>query len=458
MVVPFPALLRFLRRAAVLSLLIGVPAAVAAYLLSGRSEPVYSAEATLLAPLRALSVDLPSDVPTAGNPMPPLAYGSALRGTEVLADAWQRLNPDATREPSVADIEELAAAVGFRIEERPRSMLLMIATQGVTPAAAMARSAALTTSLLAWDDNRARAEATSMVAQLEARLAALEQQLRELRLIGGRAVVPQINSLSLLAVELRQSLAEARSLTVAARGNLELLQPGTRPVQLRPSPFVNAAVALGLSVIVVVGVLLVQAGRDRRIHTAAGLAEVSGLPLLAAFSEPPDLNRQRRSRSSRVRSDTALPYLKAQVDRAMTEGGKLLVVPMSDTDSSEAVASALADLYEVPGSITYVSSAPPLTASGVAFARAAAAAATIVVADPKQTDRLLLVEAIAWLKRADANVLGIVASPSTREPVRDGRAAGPGSGRPGSGRGKAGRRAGGRGQRGRGVTAGGASR
>src|SRR5690606_643322 len=142
-----------LRRAAVLSLLIGVPAAVAAYLLSGRSEPVYSAEATLLAPLRALSVDLPSDVPTAGNPMPPLAYGSALRGTEVLADAWQRLNPDATREPSVADIEELAAAVGFRIEERPRSMLLMIATQGVTPAAAMARSAALTTSLLAWDDN-----------------------------------------------------------------------------------------------------------------------------------------------------------------------------------------------------------------------------------------------------------------------------------------------------------------
>src|SRR5690606_32072506 len=130
-------------------------------------------------------------------------------------------------------------------------------------------------SLLAWDDTRARTEAAKMVVQLEARLAALEQQLGELRQIGGRSVVPQINSLSLLAVELRQSLAEARSLAVAARGNLELLQPGTRPLQLRPSPFVNAAVAFGLSAIVVAAVLLLQAGRDRRVHTAAGLAEIS---------------------------------------------------------------------------------------------------------------------------------------------------------------------------------------
>src|SRR5690606_14629549 len=151
-------------------------------------------------------------------------------------------------------------------------------------------------------------------------------------------------------------------------------------------------------------VLLLQAGRDRRVHTAAGLAEISGLQLLAAFDEPPDLSRQRRSRSSRVRSDTALPYLKAQIDRAMPHGGKLLVVPLSSGDSSDAVASALSDLYEVPGSTTFVSTSPPLTASGIGFGRAATADATIVVADPRQTDRLQLLEAISWLKRAEASV------------------------------------------------------
>src|SRR5690606_31278844 len=145
-----------------------------------------------------------------------------------------------------------------------------------------------------------------------------------------------------------------------ARGNLELLQPATRPSQIRPSPLVNAVVAAGLSGIVVVAALLIAAGRDRRVHTPAGLAAVSGLPLLAAFDEVPDRARQHRSRMSRARSDTALPYLKAQIDRALTHGGSLLVVGMTESDSSDAVATALADLYEVPGSTTFVTPSPPL--------------------------------------------------------------------------------------------------
>lgn len=432
MVVPFPALARFLRRALVLTLVVGVPAAVFAYLVSSRSDPVFSAEATLLAPLRALDVDLPSDVPSVTGPLLPQAYGAALKGAEVLEDAWRRLAPDEPSGPSVVELEQLAADISFRIEERPRSNLLMIATKGDSAAAAMARSAAVTTALLAWDDARARSEAAEQVVQLEARVGAIEQQLQELRLVGSRAVEPQINSLSLLAVELRQSLAEARSSSVAARGNLELLQPGTRTVQLRPSPVVNAAVSFGLSGILVVGALLVVAGRDRRVHTPAGLAEISGLLLLAAFSEPPDVRRQRRSRSSQVRSDTALPYLKAQVDRTLQRGGRLLVVPLGPSDASVAVASALADLYEVPGSTTFVASAPPLTSSGVGYSSAAAADATIVVADPRQTDRIQLLEAVSWLQRAGASVLGIVAVPGSDANAAQRPASGRGGGRSGA--------------------------
>ena len=43
--------------------------------------------------------------------------------------------------------------------------------------------------------------------------------------------------------------------------------------------------------------------------------------------------------------------------------------------------------------------------------------ATIVVADPRQTDRIQLREAVAWLRRANATVLGIVASPSRKGPT-----------------------------------------
>ena len=434
LMVPFPALKRFLVRAVVYTLLLGVPAAALAFLASNRAEPVFSAEATLLAPLRTISVDLPYDAPAASGPIVPLAYGAAIESATVLVDAWRRLNPSVSHEPSIVDIELLRDSVDFRFEERRRSTLIMIGAVGGSPDLAMSRANAVAAALLGWDDARARAEAAEQVVQTESRLAALERQLAELRSVGSRATSAQVNSLSLLTVELRQSLGATRSLAVGARGNLELLQPATRPMQIRPSPLVNALVAAGLSGILVVAVLLINAGRDRRVHTPAGLAAVSGLPLLAAFSELPDRARQKRSRTSRARSDTALPYLKAQIDRALRHGGNLLVVGMTESDSSEAVATALADLYEVPGSRTFVTTSPPLVSSGAAVGKAATADATILVADPRQTDRVQLSAAVDWLRRANASVLGIVASPGGGRPKGRGRprgrSLGPGSAAP----------------------------
>ncbi|HZJ09892.1 MAG TPA: hypothetical protein VFD39_09365, partial [Trueperaceae bacterium] len=270
LVITYPSLKRFLLKVIAYSLALGLPAAAAAYLASSRAEPVFAVESTLLAPLRTLTVDLPNDVPTASGPILPTAYGAVLHSAAVLADTWQRLNPNDTAEVSVGDVEALRQSVSFRFEERPRSTLIMIGANGSTPQIAMDRANAATAALVSWDDARARSEAAEMVVQLESRLAALEQQLLELRSVGSRAAQPQVNSLSLLTVELRRSLAEVRSLAVAARGNLELLQPATRPSQIRPSPLVNAFVAAGLSGIIVVALLLISAGRDRRVHTAAG--------------------------------------------------------------------------------------------------------------------------------------------------------------------------------------------
>src|SRR5690606_6576813 len=114
-------------------------------------------------------------------------------------------------------------------------------------------------------------------------------------------------------------------------------------------------------------------------------------------------------------------------------GGSLLVVGMTESDSSEAVATALADLYEVPGSRTFVTTSPPLVSSGTAVGRAAPADATILGADPRRPDRVQLSAAVAWLKRADARVLGIVASPGNGRSEGRGRSRGRslGSGLPG---------------------------
>src|SRR5690606_6404888 len=142
-----------------------------------RAEPVYAVDATLLAPARTLSVDLPNDVPTPSGPILPDAYGAVLRSADLLVDAWRRLNPNDTSEPSVSEVEALRNSLSFRSSERPRSTLIMIEAEGGSPAIAMGRANAVTEALIDWDDSRARAEAAEMVIQLESRLAALEEQL-----------------------------------------------------------------------------------------------------------------------------------------------------------------------------------------------------------------------------------------------------------------------------------------
>src|SRR5690606_5262129 len=134
----FPALRRFLTRAVVYTMLLGLPAAAVAFFVSNRAVPVYSVEATLLAPRRSIDVDLPNEVPGASGPILPLAYGAALQSVGVLTESWRRLNPNDTAEPTVGDVETLRDSVNFRFEERPRSTLIMVGAEGSAAAIAMA--------------------------------------------------------------------------------------------------------------------------------------------------------------------------------------------------------------------------------------------------------------------------------------------------------------------------------
>jgi hypothetical protein len=198
----------------------------------------------------------------------------------------------------------------------------------------------------------------------------------------------------LLATEVRAELAVARSLAVAARGNLEVLQRAARASQLRPSPLVNSVVIAALGTLLVLTVMLVRAGLDQLVHGREGLEAVTGLPVLASFTSA---------------SSTELPYLKAHIDKALPEGGSVLVVGIAPGDASDVVVRALSESFDLPGSETFINSSPALLASAVAIDRTAVYDLVVLVTDPDHTRRDDLREALTWLARANATVLGFVA-------------------------------------------------
>lgn len=386
---------RFVLQALLWVGLLVVPAVAVTFFISQRSQSVYLSEATVLAPLGTLAIESLDDAPTVTRPLAPTAYDAALGSRDVLEDALGRLDAltGGDSASSAAAAADLKATTSFRFEESRRSTLLMVGSNAATASRAATQANALTDALVAWDDARARAEVAVRVRNLELQLAGLESQLAELRLLGNRASTPQLNSVSLLAAEVRSELAVARSLAVAARGNLEVLQHASRASQLRPSPMVNSAVIAALGTLLVMTVLVVRAARNQFVHGAEGLEAVTGMPVLARFTGSGSLE---------------VPYLKAHIDKALPEGGSVLVVGIAPDDDSSVVIKALSESFDLPGSETFINSSPPLLASAAAVDRTAVYDLVVLVADPDNTRRGDLREAFTWLGRANATVLGIV--------------------------------------------------
>lgn len=415
--VPFTALRRFLIRFLVLTIVIGVPAMLVAYLVSGRQSPVYFAEATLLIPTTTSSAleigALGEQLTIEGAPVMPAAYVPALSGQEVLEDAWRRLTPADAPAPTRQDLRVLADSIDVRFEPLRRSTLLMVGAEGATRVEALARANALADALLAWDDTRARAEAAQVANVLEAQLTGLEEQLEALRRAGSRANQPQMAGIAVLTATLREDIALARAGAVGARGSLELLRPAPSSTQLEPSPVLDAIVVFVLTGIAVMAGLLVMGALNRRLHGAQAIADFSGLPVIA------DLGRAATARSAPARAGAEratprhgyreVPFIKAHVDNALPSGGDVLVVGLREGDHAGQVASTLAKLYpQGLGAATTISTASPLLAGGAAVERAAHADAVILVIGTRETNRSDLSRALTWLDRARAHVIGVV--------------------------------------------------
>jgi len=396
---PWPALRRFLLACAAWSFLLGAPVAYLAHLVSSRSAPVYLAEATLIAPLRAVAgVD---DAPAVAPPLAPRAYQAALRTRELLAGAWSHLTGRPSEEADQRELSALADALALRWDSSRRSLTLVVAARGPDGETAAARANAVAEALVAWDDARARAEVEGFARSLESQLEALEAQAAALRASGSRADQAQLGPVTLLATEVRQSIALTRARAVAARGNLEFLVPATRASQVAPNPLVNAVTVFVLTAMAVLAAGLVRAGLDRRVHAASGLADVAGVPVLADLTRRPAFSTRGGYRE--------LGFLKAQLDRAVADGGEVLVTGLAG-GAVQLVASSLDRLYSESAEGPPVKVGAALLGSGEALERAARADAVVLVAEPRTADRVELRQVMAWLRRVRANVVGLVAA------------------------------------------------
>ncbi|MFO7545872.1 MAG: hypothetical protein R6W77_10295 [Trueperaceae bacterium] len=439
-------LLRFFARVAALVVVVAGPVAILTFVLANRTPAVYEAEAVVLAPLREVNVDLPGAAPEAADPLQSQVYAAALHSEALLRDAVTRLSGQASAEAGAAPsessvggsavggvddpgaeralvlaIDELDASVALRYDEERASNLLRIAARAPTAALAIERANAVTAALVAWDDGRAREDAALLVRTLAGQLEAYEQQIAELRALGSRTAIAELPAMLLLASDRRQQLALARSTAVAARGQLEILQPATRAGQVYPNPIVDAFVAAVLTTGMVIVVLLVFAGADRRARTGDGLARAAGMPLLADFAHTNPIGalrgrgRTAAERMAHARPDpghgaSALPYLTTRVRHGMEHGGRLLVVGVAGDDAARRVATALVEALHGSTPRVRVGTGPAVLASATSLTIATEADAVVLVADPRATERAAARRAAHLLMATGTPVLGVVAA------------------------------------------------
>jgi capsular exopolysaccharide synthesis family protein len=275
------ALFRFIVRGMVLALLVGGTAAFIALQMSRRQDPVFEAQATVLAAqtnpeFRQFGLSL-----VTAPPLDASAYQAAGTSDPVLADALRRMGLE---NPTASDIRSLGRKVSLTAESTQSSSLIYVRGRGETPGAAANRANAVANALVGWDRNRASEDMDRLVDTLEVQIESLSEQIRSLQTLGDPSVTDQIAGRINLRAERQEQLSYARALSASATALLQVLQPASPPgSQTAPRPLLNAAVAFILGVMATYGMLLLRRALDTRLSGVEDLAHASSMPVLAEF-------------------------------------------------------------------------------------------------------------------------------------------------------------------------------
>lgn len=265
------------------ALLLGSVAAALTYFVSLRLEAQYRSVATLLISDARPSNQFGVTLLTAPV-LAPSAYQAAFLSSVVLDAALERL-PDAFRGDLTR--EDLADMSGMIIEVDNPSTLIRVWAEDPSPERASHVANALSDSLRDWDLQRARSNADSMIAALEANILALDAQLqRALSDSAGDQLT--IGILRDQRADSMVSLETARALRSSAVGYVEQLEPAQIPVEaIFPRPVRSAALAFGLGVVLAYVLTLTRLTLDTRFRDSEDITETLGLPVIAEFMKAP---------------------------------------------------------------------------------------------------------------------------------------------------------------------------
>lgn len=279
--------LHALRIAVPASILAAIVVAVAVYVGSKALPPTFEATATLLVTPNngalsnsGLSVAVPPAIDAT-------AYADFATSTDVLKLARASLGESA----SLSRYDISAAATAMQV-----SSVVTIRVRGPTATGVKDVANAVANSLIAWDNERARAN----VATVKKALAQQVQTLRGQLAAAGSpraASQPQINVLTALLDTKLHELGVAASLQDSPITPLSLVEAAAEPVKpASPRPHTYALVAAIVSFLGVFGFFLVRRSMDTRVRTTRDLESIAGVKLLGTLSAG-DLQRKRAATS-----------------------------------------------------------------------------------------------------------------------------------------------------------------
>ena len=320
-------LFRFVRRGLLLALLLALTGAAAAYYLSNLRDPVYEADATVLAPSGDISLESFGIPRVTAPPISVPGYRLAVLSDAVIQDA---LAISGATNVTQREIEGLRKRMNVAVQETRESSSLTVGVVGGSPEAVMDQANALARSLINWDESRARNYLADGVSALDQQIANLNTRIGDLEANGGSA--SEIERQTNLLNSLSERQAQADSLVGTAASRLIVVQAASLPTDpIAPRPTLYAAFAAVFGFLLGYALLLLRNMLDTRLRSASDLETVTGLPILAEFPKLPNKARRLpREASGYLRTNLLFATSEAQpkvilVTSAQTGEGKTSV-------------------------------------------------------------------------------------------------------------------------------------
>lgn len=305
-------LIRFLWRGLLVALPLAALAAAGVYFLSERLEPTFEASAVILA-TKSSNTFSSTSTSLSAPPLEAAAYSDIALTRPVLADAAARLG---ARRLNLDDFRG-TVLVTVEGERDALSNLIEVQVEAGTAQIAARRANAVAQALVAWDYRRASQSIGQRIDTLEAQLAALDNSVESLRLMGEVASQSEIDNRVSLRAQQQEELSYARALLDSAAGLLSVVEPATPPeAPVTPRPLFYAALAAVFTVFVVYGVGLLRSALDTRLRDAEAVKQTADLPLLAEF---PDTRNAHLLRE-------AADYFQARLLLASSTPGKRVIL------------------------------------------------------------------------------------------------------------------------------------